>query len=75
MKKNYILLLSMLALTVWGCQDDITGDNTAGTSASKEVQFGSSLISDLPTKTIYGDENTAQSYFPILWLEGDQVLV
>ena len=64
-----------LALTFLfaGCsEDELT--KGPGAKVGDEVQFGLSL-SNLDTRTVYGEEDTDSKTFPIYWVDGDKVRV
>lgn len=73
--KTYRFYVMTLALTFLfaGCsEDELT--KGSGAQVGDEVQFGLSL-SNLDTRTIYGEENTVTNKFPIYWVNGDKVRV
>ena len=73
--KTYRFYIMTLALTFLfaGCsEDELT--KGSGAKVGDEVQFGLSL-SNLDTRTVYGDENTETKTFPIYWVNGDKVRV
>ena len=73
--KTYRFYIMTLALTFLfaGCsEDELT--KGPGAQVGDEVQFGLSL-SNLGTRTVYGEENTATNKFPIYWVNGDKVRV
>ena len=73
--KTYRFYIMTLALTFLfaGCsEDELT--KGPGAKVGDEVQFGLSL-SNLDTRTIYGEENIDSKTFPIYWVNGDKVRV
>ena len=73
--KTYRFYIMTLALTFLfaGCsEDELT--KGPGAKVGDDVQFGLSL-SNLDTRTIYGEENTESKTFPIYWVNGDKVRV
>lgn len=73
--KTYRFYIMTLALTFLfaGCsEDELT--KGPGAQVGDEVQFGLSL-SNLDTRTVYGEENTESKTFPIYWVNGDKVRV
>ena len=73
--KTYRFYVMTLALTFLfaGCsEDELT--KGPGAKVGDEVQFGLSL-SNLDTRTVYGEENTETNKFPIYWVNGDKVRV
>lgn len=73
MKIKNLLILSSLAFLTYGCQEDDFSKVTPTPGA--EVQFGVSLEESKEARTIYGDKDETNRYFPIYWLKGDQVKV
>ena len=73
--KTYRFYIMTLALTFLfaGCsEDELT--KGSGAKVGDDVQFGLSL-SNLDTRTVYGEENTDSKTFPIYWVNGDKVRV
>ena len=68
----YIMTLALTFLFVGCSEDELT--KGPGAKVGDEVQFGLSL-SNLDTRTIYGEENTVTNKFPIYWVNGDKVRV
>ena len=68
----YIMTLALSFLFAGCSEDELT--KGPGAKVGDEVQFGRSL-SNLDTRTIYGEENTVTNKFPIYWVNGDKVRV
>lgn len=68
----YIMTLALSFLFAGCSEDELT--KGPGAKVGDEVQFGLSL-SNLDTRTVYGEENTETNKFPIYWVNGDKVRV
>ena len=72
--KKKIFFMSALALLACSCQEDKITDPTGTAAPGVEVNFGG-MLGDGETRTIYGPMAEDGSYFPIYWVNGDQVLI
>ena len=71
--KRYSLTAFLPLALMAGCQDNIEEPPVVPAQTGDEITFGSALT-DIDTKTIYGDEPVNGAY-PVTWEDGDQIAI
>lgn len=74
MKTSRYILLSLAAVAIAAsCKEELNPDKPINANPGDEVVFGAALPGK--TKTVYGEETSTGTGFPIYWVNGDKVRV
>lgn len=78
MKKIVYYLCAAAAISLSGCQDEITENSVIPAKTGDEIMFGSELA-DMRTRTIYDDTPTQAEdgtyYYRVRWDDDDQIAI
>lgn len=78
MKKIVYYLCAAAAISLSGCQDEITENSVIPAKTGDEIMFGSELA-DMRTRTIYDDTPTkgpdGNYYYRVRWDDDDQIAI
>ena len=73
MKKSLYFAIAIAAFSTASCSEDKANGTDSPAVPGTEVQFGATLLPS--SRTHYGEENTSNQHFPIMWNAGDLIAV
>ena len=81
MNTKSLSIMAAALLLLGSCSEQVESNLAENpVQIGEEINFGTSLPSQIETRTIYGDEVTEggqydNGYFPVYWEDGDQITI